>query len=102
MNATSPLSPAFLDDLLTWVRTESPTHDRAGVNLMMDLVQAAVADLPVAVERIAGEQGLGDVLILRTGPERDEPATLVMSHLDTVHPVGTLQHDLPVTVEGDR
>jgi glutamate carboxypeptidase len=41
-------------------------------------------------------------LILRAGPQRDEPAILVMSHLDTVHPVGTITHDLPLRVEGDR
>jgi glutamate carboxypeptidase len=95
-------TPAELDELFTWVRTESPTHDRAGVNLMMDLVAASMADAPVAVERIAGRDGLGDVLVLRAGPEREEAATLVMSHLDTVHPVGTIEKDLPLRIEGDR
>jgi glutamate carboxypeptidase len=101
MNPT-PLSPAYLDTLLTWIRTESPTHDRAGVNLMMDLVEAQMQDAPVAVERVPGEQGLGDALILRAGPQRDEPGILVMSHLDTVHPLGTILHDLPLRIEGDR
>jgi glutamate carboxypeptidase len=91
-----------LENLCAWIRTESPTHDRAGVNRMMDLVTSAVADAPVAVERIAGEQGLGDVLVLRAGPQRDGPATLIMSHLDTVHPVGTLAQDLPLRIDGDR
>jgi glutamate carboxypeptidase len=91
-----------LDTLFTWIRTESPTHDVAGVNLMMDLVVAQMTDTPVSVERVPGEQGLGDALILRAGPQRDEPAILVMSHLDTVHPVGTIAHDLPLRVEGDR
>jgi glutamate carboxypeptidase len=98
----TPLSPAYLDTLLTWIRTESPTHDRAGVNLMMDLVEAQMQDAPVAVERIPGEQGLGDALILRAAPQRDEPGILVMSHLDTVHPLGTILHDLPLRIEGDR
>jgi glutamate carboxypeptidase len=93
---------AGLEELFSWVRTESPTHHRAGVNAMMDLVAASMADAPIAVERLTGEQGLGDVLILRAGPQRDEPATLVMSHLDTVHPVGTLAGDLPLKVDGDR
>jgi glutamate carboxypeptidase len=91
-----------LAGLTTWLRTESPTHAPAGVNRMMDLVAAEVADAPIAVERIAGRAGLGDVLVLRAGPEKNEPAILVMSHLDTVHPLGTADHDLPVRLEGDR
>src|SRR5690606_20713296 len=87
--------------LLTWIRTESPTHDVAGVNRMMDLVAAQMTDAPVSIERVAGE-GLGDALILRAGPQRDEPAILVMSHLDTVHPVGTIERELPIRIEGDR
>jgi len=96
------MTSSSLDTLLSWVRTESPTHDTAGVNRMMDLVVAQMADAPVAVERLPGEQGLGDALVLRAGPQRDEPAILVMSHLDTVHPVGTLERDLPLRIEGDR
>src|SRR6478735_10630309 len=97
------LSPsAGLDTLFTWIRTESPTHDVAGVNLMMDLFAGQMADAPVAIERIPGAHGLGDALILRAGPQRDEPAILVMSHLDTVHPVGTIVSYLPLRIEGDR
>ncbi len=96
------MTAASLDTLFTWIRTESPTHDRAGVNLMMDLVVAGLAGAPVAVERIPGTEELGDVLVLRAGPERDEPATLLLSHLDTVHPLGTIERDLPVRREGDR
>jgi glutamate carboxypeptidase len=45
---------------------------------------------------------LGDALILRAGPQNEEPAILVMSHLDTVHPVGTIERDLPLKIDGDR
>ena len=48
----TPSSSAGLDTLFTWIRTESPTHDVAGVNLMMDLVAGQMADAPVAIERI--------------------------------------------------
>jgi glutamate carboxypeptidase len=101
MSEPKPMN-AVPDSLLAWIKTESPTHDRAGVNLMMDLVAAEMADAPVGVERIAGTDGLGDVLVLRAGPERDDASTLVMSHLDTVHPIGTLERDLPVRLDGDR
>jgi glutamate carboxypeptidase len=95
------MTPDIPDDLLTWIRTESPTHDRAGVNRMMDLAQGFFADYSVSMERIPGRDGLGDAILLRAGPERDEPATLVLSHLDTVHPIGTLA-ELPIRQEGDR
>ena len=102
MLAMLPTLSPTLDTLLRWIKTESPTHDRAGVNLMMDLVAADIAEAPVGIERIPGQQGLGDVLVLRAGPERDREPILVMSHLDTVHPVGTLDGDLPIRMEGDR
>ena len=101
MTAVSP-SANFLENLFTWIRTESPTHDVAGVNRMMDLVEAEVSDAPVAVERLPGRDGFGDTLILRAGPERSEPGILLLSHLDTVHPVGTIEVDLPLKVDGDR
>ncbi|ACA19360.1 peptidase dimerisation domain protein [Methylobacterium sp. 4-46] len=84
-----------------WLSVESPTHHAAGVNRMMDLVADEAEATGIPWERIGGTQGLGDSLILRAGPRTGEPALLVLSHLDTVHPVGTLA-ELPVRVEGDR
>ncbi|WP_156395975.1 M20 family metallopeptidase [Bosea sp. Leaf344] len=88
--------------LSAWLATESPTHHPDGVNRMMDLVAEEVAALPIAVERIPGRDGLGDSLILRAGPANGASGAAVMSHLDTVHPVGTAARDLPVRIEGDR
>lgn len=97
MSTSNPVSA-----LSVWLALESPTHHAPGVNGMMDLVAAEVAGLPIAVERIPGREGLGDALILRAGLATGEPGLAVMSHLDTVHPVGTAARDLPVRVEGDR
>jgi glutamate carboxypeptidase len=88
--------------LSVWVALESPTSHPAGVNGMMDLVQKEVAGLPIAVERIPGRDGLGDMVVLRAGLDNGQPAVAVMSHLDTVHPVGTSARELPVRIEGDR
>ncbi|MEH3144570.1 MAG: M20 family metallopeptidase [Methylobacterium frigidaeris] len=85
-----------------WLGVESPTDCAEGVNRMMDLVAAEAEAAGLALERIPGRDGLGDHLCLRAGPQRDEAGILVLSHLDTVHPVGTLAADLPVRVEGDR
>ncbi|MEN5083373.1 M20 family metallopeptidase [Bosea sp. TWI1241] len=88
--------------LAVWTALESPTHHPAGVNGMMDLVAKEVEGLPIAVERVPGRDGLGDHLVLRAGLANGEKAVSVMSHLDTVHPVGTSARDLPVRIEGDR
>ncbi|SFV16895.1 glutamate carboxypeptidase [Methylobacterium sp. 174MFSha1.1] len=85
-----------------WLAVESPTDSADGVNRMMDLVADEAASLGLAAERVPGRDGFGDNLILRAGPRTAEPGILVLSHLDTVHPIGTLANDLPVRVEGDR
>ncbi|AWN51358.1 M20 family metallopeptidase [Methylobacterium sp. 17Sr1-1] len=85
-----------------WLAVESPTDSADGVNRMMDLVADEAASLNLTAERVPGRDGFGDNLILRAGPRTGEPGILVLSHLDTVHPIGTLANDLPVRVEGDR
>jgi glutamate carboxypeptidase len=93
---------ATIEGLIPWLKTESPTHAPAGVNRMMDLVAVEAAEAGIASERVPGRQGLGDSVILRAGPQTSEAGVLVMSHLDTVHPLGTADHDLPIRLEGDR
>ena len=88
--------------LCAWVEIESPTHHVPGVDAMMDLVAADAEAAGVAAERIGGRDGLADSLILRAGPVRAEGSVLVLSHLDTVHPVGTIERDLMLRREGDR
>jgi glutamate carboxypeptidase len=81
----------MLQGLRIWVECESPTYDPAAVNRMMDI---AARDLVIAgarVERVAGRMGFGDC-IRASFPHATphEPGILVMGHLDTVHPIGTL------------
>jgi glutamate carboxypeptidase len=93
---------AMLDGLKVWVETESPTWDRGAVNRMMDVAGRDLALMGAQIERIPGRMGLGDcVLANLPHPRRGEPGILVMIHLDTVHPVGTLEK-LPWRREGDR
>jgi len=94
--------PADIETLVHWLRQESPTREAAAVNAMADLVVAEVAGTPLGVERIAGEQGLGDALILRAGPQNGQPTGFVLGHLDTVHPLGTAVRDLRIHQLGDR
>ncbi|PHK94633.1 carboxypeptidase [Pseudoroseomonas rhizosphaerae] len=94
---------SLLEGLRPWVECESPTFDAAAVNRMMSLAARDLAVLGARVERIPGRMGLGDCVRARF-PHPDgemEGGILVLAHLDTVHPVGTLGA-LPFRVEGDR
>ena len=91
---------ALLASLRPWVEQESPTFDAAAVNAMMSLAMRDLALLGARVERIPGRMGLGDCVRGRFGG--GEGGILVLAHLDTVHPVGTLATGLPFRVEGDR
>ena len=85
-----------------WVARESPTLDAAAVNKMQDLVQAFFSVGACHVERIPGINGLGDTLKITAGPANGKPPILVMSHVDTVHPLKTIERDLPLRRDGDR
>ena len=92
----------ILDAILAWVRIESPSHDAAAVNRMVDHVESAMRPLTSRVERTPGRDGYGDILAARSEWGGDGPGILVLSHLDTVHPNGTIDGTLPVRREGDR
>jgi glutamate carboxypeptidase len=93
---------AMLDGLRVWVECESPTYDAAAVNRMMDIASRDLAIAGARVERVAGRMGFGDC-VRATFPHAapTEQGILVMGHLDTVHPIGTLTK-LPFRREGGR
>jgi glutamate carboxypeptidase len=101
--ATSYFDAAsLLDEIRSWVEIESPTTEPAAVNRMVDKVEADARAAGARIERMAGRDGYGDHLLLSSpwgAPE--EPGILVLSHLDTVHAVGTLAGALPFRIEGD-
>lgn len=96
------MTDACVAAISDWVRVESYSRDAAGVNAMMDLVTQDVAGTSVKIERVPGKNGLGDMLILRAGPDNGRPHVMVMSHLDTVYPRGTLGTTHMLRQEGDR
>ena len=93
-------SVSILDGIRRWVEIETPTEVPAQVNKLADLVASGYRDLPATVERIAGKDGCGDHLIARSAWGQDAPGILVLSHLDTVHPLGFIER-LPFKIEGD-
>ncbi len=96
--------PFDTDDMVNrlepWITCESPTFDAAAVDRMMDVAAFDFAAAGAHIERIPGRMGYGGSLRARF-PHRDmgAPGILVSGHLDTVHPVGTLEK-LPFRREG--
>src|SRR5690554_1664834 len=85
-----------------WVELESPSSDYATLLAMADLIAEDVLALGLQVEYIGLANGAPPLLHVHNRADSDErPGILILSHYDTVHPVGTLE-DNPVRVEGDR
>ena len=81
----------MLAGLRPWIECESPTFDAQRVTSMMELAARDLALAGARVEMIAGRMGLGPCVRARFAhPRADEPGILIMGHMDTVHPVGTL------------
>ncbi|WP_157017146.1 M20 family metallopeptidase [Mesorhizobium xinjiangense] len=92
------LLPAILD----WVRIESPTTNAAAVNRMIDFIEADATAWGAEIRRITGTGGMGDLLLVASpGAQEETPGILLLSHIDTVHEIGTIERDLPCRVDGD-
>jgi glutamate carboxypeptidase len=90
---------AIVEGIARWVAIESPTSDAAAVNRMIDRVAVDLEGVPARIERVPGRSGFGDTLVART--HADGAGILLLSHIDTVHPVGTLETS-PCRRDGDR
>jgi glutamate carboxypeptidase len=93
-------STAILDGIRRWVEIETPTEAPGQVNKLATLVAEGYRDLPATIERVAGHGGCGDHILARSSWGQERPGILVLSHLDTVHPIGFIER-LPFKVEGD-
>ncbi len=83
------------------VQAESPSDDKAAVDACMDLAADHAMALGGRVKRHR-QRVWGDVLELRFGPRRRDPASriLLLGHMDTVWPVGTLK-SMPCRIRPD-
>ena len=100
-----------LDEMLAgmqrWIAIESPTDSPEGMARMASQVQSDYESFGARVERIPGRDGFGDHLLVTDDrhcpPEAaDGSGILLLSHIDTVHPIGTLASTNPIRIEGDR
>jgi glutamate carboxypeptidase len=97
----TPTAGDILAGIRRWVEIESHTADIDGVNRLMTCVAESYAVAGAKIERVTGRDGRADHLVVSSPWGGDGPGILVLAHLDTVHPRGTIEA-LPFRVEGDR
>lgn len=92
-------SDEMLARLRPWIECESPTWDAAAVSRMMDLAARDLTEAGATVEMIPATGGFGtSIRATFPHPDQGRPGILVSGHMDTVHPVGTLER-LPFRVQ---
>ncbi len=112
MKSMLSTAPALdVDEILAgiraWIEIESPTDVPEAMARMAARVQQDYEAIGARVERIPGRDGFGDHVLAiddRHCPPQAAagPGVLVLSHIDTVHAIGTLAGPLPFRIDGDR
>jgi glutamate carboxypeptidase len=90
MEQVREAKPRLRARLRELVEIESPSDDREAVNRAADCVVDWARELDAEVRRHPGGGSFGDVLELRFGAASVRKPVLVLGHLDTVYPSGTL------------
>jgi len=72
------------------VEVESPSEDKVAVDVAGSVVQEWLKTSNCIVKRHKAH-GFGDILEYKFGQSRSKPRVLLLGHLDTVWPIGTLK-----------
>ena len=92
---------AMLDLLRALAATESFTRDKAGVDRMIDRMEAHFTRMSAdAIERFP-QREFGDFLLATWNKDAPGKPFLFLVHVDTVHPPGALA-DMPIKIEDGR
>jgi len=100
--AANPSSADLAAGIADWIRCESPSSSPDAIAAMVARVEqyARAAGLKTTVSAIGDDTG--PLLHVTNREEGDaRPGVLILGHLDTVHPIGTLSEN-PCRIEGDR
>jgi glutamate carboxypeptidase len=84
--------------LRSFVEIETPTYEKALVDRLGHLITEKASSLGADIE-VCKQDPVGDHHIYRWGSA--EGGVLLLTHMDTVHPVGSLK-EMPVRVENEK
>ncbi|MEO7760563.1 MAG: M20 family metallopeptidase [Casimicrobiaceae bacterium] len=86
----------------SWMRCESPSSSPQSIGAMVAIVEQYARGFGLRTQVNAIGDQTGPMLYITNRASGDErPGILILGHLDTVHPIGTL-HLNPCRIEGDR
>lgn len=86
----------------TWLECESPSASPTALNAMADIVLNQARAMGLQAERISLGDSTGPLLhISNRAPGDTRAGVLLLGHLDTVHPVGTLLQN-PCRIEDGK
>ncbi len=98
-----PSDETLLDGIKRWVSLETHTSDAAALDRIMGMVAGETSGFGAGIMRFPGKNGRGGHLLVKSPWRATEtPYILTLSHLDTVHPKGTIDEALPIRRDGDR
>ncbi len=97
--ALTAQTEALVEDLLVWCAVESPSTDPAATTRMAEIVGAYMAARGAQVDVVPGRAHGALVRAGWPGPA-DAAPILLLGHHDTVHPLGSLAHNLPRVEQG--
>ena len=86
----------ILEDILTLVKAESPSTDKAAVDACAEVLRALYRKRLGETPEVIPREKSGNYLRLRLG--KGEKKLMLLGHFDTVHPLGSL----PVLREGGK
>ncbi|MDB5742423.1 MAG: peptidase [Polaromonas sp.] len=101
-NLNAMAEEPLLARIRRWIEIETPSRNGSAIASLAELIErdARNAGLVTTLQDLGPEIGpLLTVSHRRQGDRRD--GILVLAHLDTVHPLGTLERN-PFRIEGDR
>ena len=90
LDSVLAMEPVIVKTLRMLVEVESPSDDKAAVDRCVEAA-AALAEAARGRPRRHRQREFGDVLELRFGPARRVKPVMLLGHLDTVWPLGTLR-----------
>lgn len=99
---TLPNTEQLIAGICAWMQCESPTSAPAGVTAMAELTAGYARQHGLTATLIPLGDHVGPALYATNRAVGDtRPGLLILAHMDTVHPIGTLM-DNPIRIEGDR